>query len=129
MKKILCLIDSLNSGGAQRQLVGLAIMLKNAGYDLMQLVNEDIQNNRADYHIETIDKNIDFRRVRNIKVFLDKYTEKLTLDADDYENWQAGDIVVYENHIAIVSDKRNKSGINYIIHHQSQYINHFHFFV
>ena len=33
MKKILLFTDSLGSGGAQRQLVGLAIMLKNAGYD------------------------------------------------------------------------------------------------
>ena len=34
----------------------VAFGLKNAGYDLMQLVNEDIQNNRDDYEIETIDK-------------------------------------------------------------------------
>ncbi len=32
MKKILCLIDNLGSGGAQRQLVNLAIILKNSGY-------------------------------------------------------------------------------------------------
>lgn len=30
--KILCLIDSLNSGGAQRQMVNLAILLKKKGY-------------------------------------------------------------------------------------------------
>ena len=91
--------------------------LKNAGYDFKTMLDNDIKNNIEDYALEVRDSNIDFRRVRNIKVFLDKYTEKLTLDADDYENWQAGDIVVYENHIAIVSDKRNKFGINYIIHH------------
>jgi glycosyltransferase involved in cell wall biosynthesis len=34
MKKILCLIDGLNSGGAQRQIVGLAILLKQRGYDV-----------------------------------------------------------------------------------------------
>lgn len=32
MKKILCLIDSLESGGAQRQLVGLAGLLQKRGY-------------------------------------------------------------------------------------------------
>ena len=32
MKKVLCLIDNLGSGGAQRQLVNLAILLKQAGY-------------------------------------------------------------------------------------------------
>lgn len=35
--KILCLIDSIGSGGAQRQLVGLADMLKIAGYDVFVL--------------------------------------------------------------------------------------------
>lgn len=33
MKKILCLIDGLNSGGAERQMVGLAMLLKSKGYD------------------------------------------------------------------------------------------------
>lgn len=32
--KILLLIDSLGAGGAQRQLVGLAVMLKQSGYDV-----------------------------------------------------------------------------------------------
>lgn len=34
MKKILCLIDSLGPGGAQRQLVGLASLLKEHNYDV-----------------------------------------------------------------------------------------------
>ncbi len=35
MKKVLCLIDGLGSGGAQRQLVGLAALLKDKGYDVL----------------------------------------------------------------------------------------------
>ena len=35
MKKVLCLIDGLGSGGAQRQLTGLAALLKNKGYDVL----------------------------------------------------------------------------------------------
>lgn len=35
MKQIICLIDSLGPGGAQRQLVGLAIFLKEHGYDVI----------------------------------------------------------------------------------------------
>ena len=35
MKKVLCLIDGLGSGGAQRQLVGLASLLKDKGYDVL----------------------------------------------------------------------------------------------
>ena len=34
MKKILCLIDGLGSGGAQRQLVGLSALLKSKEYDV-----------------------------------------------------------------------------------------------
>jgi len=34
MKKVLCLIDGLGSGGAERQLVGLAILLKQKGYQV-----------------------------------------------------------------------------------------------
>lgn len=35
MKRILCLIDSLGAGGAQRQMVGLATFLKEKGYDVV----------------------------------------------------------------------------------------------
>lgn len=34
MKKILCLIDALSLGGAERQIVGLASLLKDASYDV-----------------------------------------------------------------------------------------------
>lgn len=34
MKKIVCLIESLGSGGAERQLTGLAVLLKQRGYDV-----------------------------------------------------------------------------------------------
>ena len=34
MKKIICLIESLGSGGAERQLTGLAVLLKQQGYDV-----------------------------------------------------------------------------------------------
>ena len=34
MKRILCLIENLGSGGAERQLTGLAVMLKQQGYEV-----------------------------------------------------------------------------------------------
>ena len=34
MKKIVCLIESLGPGGAERQMSGLAVLLKQAGYDV-----------------------------------------------------------------------------------------------
>lgn len=41
MKKILCFIDSLGAGGAQRQLVGLAVLLKEQGYDVTVMCYHD----------------------------------------------------------------------------------------
>ncbi len=40
--RVLCLIDSLASGGAQRQLTGLAAMLKAQGYEVQVVVYHDI---------------------------------------------------------------------------------------
>ena len=54
MKKILLLVDSLNSGGAQRQLVGLAIMLKKAGLSVKVITY---------YNIPFYKKDLDFNNV------------------------------------------------------------------
>ena len=91
--------------------------LKDAGYDLKELVNEDIINNKEKYNIEVIDKNIDFRRVRNIDVYLKNNSIFLTKDLSQIEEWQGGDIIVFKDHIGIISDKRNKKGIPFLIHH------------
>ena len=95
----------------------VAFGLKGAGYDLMNLVNEHIKSNRNLYDIDVIDKNIDFRRVQNLKVYLDNNAIVLTNDINKIKEWQGGDIVVFKNHIGIVSDKRNKKGIPFLIHH------------
>ena len=95
----------------------VAFGLKGAGYDLMELVNDHIKNNRNLYNIDTIDKNIDFRRVRNLKVYLDHNAISLTTDIYDIDKWQGGDIVVFKGHIGIISDKRNKKGVSLVIHH------------
>ncbi len=91
--------------------------LKDAGYDLKELVNEDIINNKEKYNIEVIDKNIDFRRVRNLDVYLKNNSISLTKDLSQIEEWQGGDIIVFKDHIGIISDKRNKKGIPFLIHH------------
>lgn len=95
----------------------VAFGLKDAGYDLMELVNEDVKNNRENYNIEIIDKNIDFRRVRNLNVYLKNNHISLTTDLSKIAEWQGGDIVVFKDHIGIISDKRNKKGIPFLIHH------------
>lgn len=97
----------------------VAFALKDAGYDLMQLVNEDIINNKIAYNIETIDKNIDFRRVKNLSVYFKRNSISLTTDLSKIEEWQGGDIIVFEDHIGIISNKRNKNGVPFLIHHAS----------
>lgn len=99
----------------------VAFGLKGAGYDLMNLVNEHIKTNRNLYDIDVIDKNIDFRRVRNLKVYLDNNAIALTNDINKIKEWQGGDIVVFKKHIGIISDKRNRKGICFVIHHANPY--------
>ena len=99
----------------------VAFGLKGDGYDLMELVNQDIKENRNDYNIGTIDKNIDFRRVRNLKVYFDNHAISLTTNVYDIAKWQGGDIVIFNNHIGIISDNRNKKGIPFVIHHANPY--------
>ena len=55
----------------------VAYALKNAGYDLQVLVDADIREQLQDYTVAEPDANIDFRRVRNLKVFL--HTQQLPL--------------------------------------------------
>ena len=99
----------------------VAFGLLNAGYNLMEQVNKDIINNKDLYNIEVVDKNIDFRRVRNLKIYFERNSINLTTDINDISSWQGGDIVVFKNHIGIVSDKRNRKGISFIIHHANPY--------
>ena len=101
--------------GVCTDVVGFA--LKEAGYDLMILVNEDIKLHKERYNIKVIDKNIDFRRVNNLNTYFKYNSISLTLNPKEISSWFGGDIVVFKKHIGIVSDKRNSNGIPYVIHH------------
>lgn len=96
---------------------------KNAGYCLRDMVDNDIIARPEAYtSITARDKNIDFRRVVNLKVFFETYATSLTLDPNKIEEWQAGDIVIWGDnvHIGIVSDQRNQNGQTYVIHNYGQ---------
>ena len=99
----------------------VAFALRDAGYDLRELVNQDIEEHRDYYEIEKADKNIDFRRVRNLRVYLENHAISLTTDLEEIDAWQGGDIVIMKGHIGIVSDKRNKKGIPFLIHHANPF--------
>lgn len=97
--------------------------LKNAGYSLKDMVDEDIKNNVDKYPRvdRKPDSNIDFRRVPNLKVYFERNQINLTTDLSKIEEWQPGDIVVFgSSHIGIISDKRNKKGIPYLLHNGGQ---------
>jgi len=103
----------------------VAFSLKESGYDLMKLVNKHIRENKELYEIDIIDKNIDFRRVRNLDIYFKYNAISLTTDISKIKEWQGGDIVVFKNHIGIISDKRNKNGVPFIIHHANPYQIHY----
>lgn len=107
--------------------------LDGADIDIQELLYEDMLSDLNYYplHIwgmESPDKLIDFRRVPNIEAYLKKYAISLTtkIKPCDYQNllrWQPGDIVIFSldgsgpsDHIAIVSDSRDKDGIPKLIH-------------
>ena len=105
--------------GVCTDVVGYA--LKKSGYDLRELVDKDIRKNSKDYDIDEPDKNIDFRRVKNLRIYFEHTATSLTMDVNDIEQWQGGDIVVFKNHIGVISDRRNVEGVPYVIHHNDPY--------
>lgn len=96
------------------------------GVDLKSLVDKDIKDNLSSYpRVDgKPDSNIDFRRVRNLDVFFKRNALEITkelkpFDADNLKQWQPGDIIIIMKpfeHVAIVSDKRAKNGVPYVIH-------------
>lgn len=96
--------------------------LKNAGYNLKEMVDKDIKENIGNYtDISKPDPNIDFRRVKNLKVFFDNNYTKLSSNPYDIDKWMPGDIVIFgDSHIAMISDRRNKDGLPYLIHNAGQ---------
>lgn len=94
-----------------------------AGYDLRQMVDRDIAARPDDYPgVETRDSNIDFRRVGNLHIFFARYAVELSTDINQIAEWQPGDIVIFgqDQHIGIVSDRRNRDGQSFIIHNGGQ---------
>ncbi|MGN1389199.1 MAG: DUF1287 domain-containing protein [Bulleidia sp.] len=99
----------------------VAAALKGSGYDLRELVDQDIRQNPQDYEVETPDANIDYRRVKNLQVWFRNHAISCSMDLNEIEDWQGGDIVIFLNHIGIVSDHRNAEGIPYVIHHSGPF--------
>lgn len=79
----------------------VAYALKEAGYDLMELVSKDIEMHRDMYDVEISDQNIDFRRIMNLYVFFNLNAESLSTDLKDISEWQ-GEILSYSKIISLL---------------------------
>ena len=99
----------------------VAFALLHSGYDIMTLLNEDVMEARDAYDIDIVDKNIDFRRVNNLDTYFKRHMISLSTDLSNISDWQGGDIVVFDGHIGIVSDKRNFKGIPFLRHNANAY--------
>lgn len=96
---------------------------RQAGYSLRDMVDRDVEQHPDRYpEIQYRDANIDFRRVKNLWAFFQAYAQELTTDTHDINQWQPGDIVIFDEgrHIGMVSDLRNRSGQPYILHNGGQ---------
>lgn len=107
--------------------------LSKANYDLYSKLERDIADNKSIYPSSpALDSNVNFRRVKIIKVFFEKHVRPLTIevkpgDVENLELWQGGDIVTFDKlkssgleHIAIISDKRRIDGVPLIIHNYGE---------
>ncbi len=101
--------------------------LRKAGYDLQQLIHEDMQANFEIYPnrwgATQPDSNIDHRRVPNQLVFFERYGIVLPTEytEETKTTWQPGDIVYWKmstgaDHTGVISDLKNYNGVPLVIH-------------
>ncbi|MCB2202239.1 DUF1287 domain-containing protein [bacterium] len=101
---------------------------RNAGFDLQELVHEDVTAHQRTYGVTQPDKYIDHRRVWVLEKYFARHLQSLpTAVHDTASDWQAGDIVVWDvgsnhhMHIGIVSDHRTSDGRRPLVIHNIGY--------
>lgn len=115
----------------------VARSLKEAGFDLRMLVDEDINQNFDKYPLKDLwgqsfsDPNIDYRRIQNLEVFFERNAQKLTTyidpkDKKNLESWLPGDIVLFDmdrngftDTAGIISDFTTREGIPKVIYNHT----------
>lgn len=94
------------------------------GFDLQSAVNKDMSAHFSAYPaiwgLTRPDKNIDHRRVPNLETYFKRHDAELGT-RPKYSDWKAGDLVSMRidgrlPHIAILSDRRTRSGTPLVIH-------------
>jgi Uncharacterized protein conserved in bacteria len=112
----------------------IARAFKNAGFDLSQLVNDDIASNFNSYPLKINwgqirpDKNIDYRRIQNLEIFFKRNAASMIAvfdfsDIKNLEQWLPGDIVFfdmdrdgYTDNVGIISDFTIRKGTPKVIY-------------
>jgi uncharacterized protein YijF (DUF1287 family) len=112
----------------------IARAFREAGFNLRDLVNEDIIKNFNSYPLRQIwgqnvaDPNIDYRRIQNMEIFFKRNANVLftNFNSSDYENletWLPGDVVFfdmdkdgYSDNAGILSDKTTRIGVLKVIY-------------
>ncbi len=99
--------------------------LRNAGYDLQQLIHKDISSHWGVYHRYAHnprpDSNIDQRRVPNQRVFFRRFGVSLAMGTNDPKNWSPGDIVEWRlssglDHTGVLTDRLDPEWFPLVIH-------------
>jgi uncharacterized protein len=105
--------------------------LRHAGYDLQQLIHEDMRRNfrlyPRKYGLSRPDPNIDHRRTPNHVTYFRRRALVLptALDGEAAESWQPGDLVYCRlstgmGHCGVLSDVRNAQGLPLVIHNMGR---------
>ncbi len=105
-----------------------------AGFNLKDLVYEDIKDNFDQYPIKEIwnrsfcDPNIDYRRIQNLEIYFKRNAKILgisfnALDEKNLNSWLPGDVVFFDmdgnghsDNVGIISDNTTRSGIPKVVY-------------
>lgn len=94
MRKVICFTDSLGSGGAQRQLVGLACMLKDRGYDVSVLLYHDIP-----FYKPVLDR----AEIKSVVLFSKNYIQRIWKIYKYLKNNNDAIIIAYQETPSLIS--------------------------
>lgn len=134
MKKILCLIDSLGAGGAQRQMVGLASFLKEHGYDVVvafyheELFFADMLLSKGISYVYLKKAERKSSRLFQISKFIRKYKPEVVISYLDTPNICACFVRLF-NRFKLITSERNttqetgiKERIRFNFYHMAKYV-------
>ena len=82
---------------------------KYAGYNINKMIKKDKHDKEKD-------------TLSNFKEYLKRNAKRITKKINKIEEYQPGDILIFNNNIGIISDKRNKDGHPFIIYYKNKIV-------